>query len=82
MSSVRGHYQWEKRLTRTERSVVLQTFTVGAELAIVRSSHPGALATSWVLFVRFIVMPAVALLFVWATAGRGFYVDDKLVWSV
>ncbi|RPD78075.1 hypothetical protein L226DRAFT_550966 [Lentinus tigrinus ALCF2SS1-7] len=63
-----------------ELFVVLQTFTVGAELAIVRSSHPGVLATSWVLFVRFIIMPAIALLFVWGTAGRGLYVDDKLVW--
>lgn len=63
-------------------SVVLQTFIVGAELAIVKSSHPGILATSWVLLVRFIVMPAIALLFVWTTAGRGLYVDDKLVWCV
>lgn len=46
------------------------------------STHPGALATSWVLFVRFIVMPCAGLLFVLATAGRGFYVDDRLVWSV
>ncbi|KAI0686869.1 auxin efflux carrier [Cerioporus squamosus] len=63
-----------------ELFVVLQTFTVGAELALVKSSSPGVLATSWVLFVRFIVMPAVALLFVLTTAGRGLYVDDKLVW--
>ncbi|KAI0779556.1 auxin efflux carrier [Fomes fomentarius] len=63
-----------------ELFVVLQTFIVGAELAIVKSSHPGILATSWVLLVRFVVMPAVALLFVWTTAGRGLYVDDKLVW--
>ncbi len=67
-------------LTREQRSVVLQTFTVGAELAIVKSSNPGVLSTSWILFVRFIIMPAVSLLFVWATAGRGLYVDDKLVW--
>ncbi|KAI0369711.1 hypothetical protein BV20DRAFT_967713 [Pilatotrama ljubarskyi] len=63
-----------------ELFVVLQTFMVGAELAIVPSTHPGVLATSWVLLVRFIVMPAVALLFVLATAGRGLYVDDRLVW--
>ncbi|EIW63550.1 uncharacterized protein TRAVEDRAFT_17854 [Trametes versicolor FP-101664 SS1] len=63
-----------------ELFVVLQTFTVGAELALVPSTHPGALATSWVLFVRFIVMPGAGLLFVLATAGRGFYVDDRLVW--
>ena len=63
-------------------SVVLQTFIVGAELAIVRSSHPDARAISWVLFVRFIVMPAIALLFVWGTAGRGWYIDDRLVWYV
>ncbi|RDX55205.1 hypothetical protein OH76DRAFT_1340057 [Lentinus brumalis] len=63
-----------------ELFVVLQTFTVGAELAIVKSSNPGVLSTSWILFVRFIIMPAVSLLFVWATAGRGLYVDDQLVW--
>ncbi|KAI0745662.1 auxin efflux carrier [Earliella scabrosa] len=63
-----------------ELFVVLQTFIVGAELAIVRSSNPGVLSTSWVLLVRFIIMPALALLFVWGTAGRGLYVDDKLVW--
>ncbi|KAI0674848.1 auxin efflux carrier [Trametes maxima] len=63
-----------------ELFVVLQTFTVGAELAIVPSTKPGGLATAWVLFVRFLVMPAVALLFVFLTAGRGFYVDDRLVW--
>ncbi|KAI0644668.1 auxin efflux carrier [Trametes meyenii] len=63
-----------------ELFVVLQTFTVGAELAIVPSTKPGALATAWVLLVRFLVMPAVALLFVFLTAGRGFYVDDRLVW--
>ncbi|KAI0630152.1 auxin efflux carrier [Trametes polyzona] len=63
-----------------ELFVVLQTFTVGAELAIVPSTHPGVLATSWVLFVRFLIMPAVSLLFVFATAGRGIYVDDRLVW--
>ncbi|KAI8972186.1 auxin efflux carrier [Trametes punicea] len=63
-----------------ELFVVLQTFSVGAELAIVPSAHPGVLAMSWVLFVRFIIMPAIALLFVFATAGRGIYVDDRLVW--
>ncbi|KAI0661370.1 auxin efflux carrier [Cubamyces menziesii] len=63
-----------------ELFVVLQTFTVGAELAIVPSTRPGMLATSWVLFVRFLVMPAIALLFVLASAGRGLYVDDRLVW--
>ncbi|KAI0821657.1 auxin efflux carrier [Trametes gibbosa] len=65
-----------------ELFVVLQTFTVGAELALVKSSHPGLIATSWVLFVRFFIMPAVGLLFVLATAGRGLYIDDRLVWSV
>ncbi|KAH9859036.1 auxin efflux carrier [Lenzites betulinus] len=63
-----------------ELFVVLQTFIVGAELALVKSSHPGVLATSWVLLVRFIVMPAAGILFVLATAGRGLYVDDRLVW--
>ncbi|KAI0958865.1 hypothetical protein AcV7_004563 [Taiwanofungus camphoratus] len=62
--------------------VVLQTFTVGAELALVPSTHPGYLSTSWVLVVRFLVMPALSLLFVWGTAGRGWYVDDPLVWFI
>ncbi|OSD06687.1 hypothetical protein PYCCODRAFT_1449540 [Trametes coccinea BRFM310] len=63
-----------------ELFVVLQTFVVGAELAIVPSANPGTLAMSWVLLVRFIIMPAIALLFVFVTAGRGLYVDDRLVW--
>ena len=65
---------------RAAASVVLQTLTVGAELALVESSRPGKRALAWVLLVRFVVMPALGLLFVWATAGRGWYVDDKLVW--
>ncbi|EED78394.1 predicted protein [Postia placenta Mad-698-R] len=60
--------------------VVLQTFSVGAELALVPSSHPGYLPTVWVLVVRFALMPALSLLFVWLTAGRGWYVSDPLVW--
>ncbi|PIL36252.1 hypothetical protein GSI_01914 [Ganoderma sinense ZZ0214-1] len=58
----------------------LQAFTVGAELALVRSTHPGARATLWVLCVRFVLAPLLALLLVWCTAGRGLYVDDRLVW--
>ena len=65
-----------------ELFVALQAFTVGAELALVKSSDPGKLATVWVLFVRFIVMPGLALLFVFLSAGRGLYVDDRLVWYV
>ena len=64
------------------RSVVLQTFTVGTELALLRSSRPTKRAVAWVLFMRFVLMPALGLLFVWGTAGRGWYVDDKLVWYV
>lgn len=60
----------------------LQAFTVGAELALVRSTHPGLRATLWVLSVRFVVVPLLALLLVWVTAGRGLYVDDRLVWCV
>ncbi|KAM5531279.1 hypothetical protein V8D89_015080 [Ganoderma adspersum] len=58
----------------------LQAFTVGAELALVRSTHPGGRATLWVLSVRFVLAPLLALLLVWCTAGRGLYVDDRLVW--
>ncbi|KZT10648.1 uncharacterized protein LAESUDRAFT_342656 [Laetiporus sulphureus 93-53] len=60
--------------------VVLQTFAVGAELGLVPSSHPGYRATIWVLMIRFLVMPAIGMLFVWTTAGRGWYVSDPLVW--
>ncbi|CCM05453.1 uncharacterized protein FIBRA_07673 [Fibroporia radiculosa] len=60
--------------------IALQTFSVGAELGLVPSSNPGYFQTIWVLLVRFIVMPALGLLFVWATAGRGLYVHDPLVW--
>ncbi|KAH9946974.1 hypothetical protein B0H21DRAFT_692743 [Amylocystis lapponica] len=60
--------------------VVLQTFCVGAELALVPSTHPGATAMGFVLLVRFLVMPALSLLLVWLSAGRGLYVDDPLVW--
>ena len=60
--------------------VVLQTFTVGAELALVPSTHPGIGPCIFVLLVRFIIMPALSLGFVAATAGRGFYSNDPLVW--
>lgn len=60
----------------------LQAFTVGAELALVRSTHHGVRATLWVLSVRFVLAPLLALLLVWCTAGRGLYVDDRLVWWV
>ncbi|PCH43453.1 hypothetical protein WOLCODRAFT_90292 [Wolfiporia cocos MD-104 SS10] len=60
--------------------VVLQTFSVGAELALVPSTSPGYLATIWVLSVRFLAMPALSILFVWLSAGRGWYVADPLVW--
>ncbi|KAI0326856.1 hypothetical protein GY45DRAFT_1258189 [Cubamyces sp. BRFM 1775] len=65
-----------------ELFVALQTFVVGAELAVLPSANPGVFATSWVLFVRFVVMTAISLLFVWSTAGRGLYVDDLMVWFI
>ena len=67
-------------LTARCLSVALQMFTVGAQLALVRNAHPGYVPTACALSVRFLIMPALSLLFVWATAGRGWYVDDKLVW--
>jgi auxin efflux carrier family protein len=57
-------------------------FIVGAELALVPNSNPGVVPTAYSLFVRFIVMPGVSLLFVYLTAGRGWYTNDKLVWYV
>ncbi|KAH9935621.1 membrane transport protein-domain-containing protein [Fomitopsis serialis] len=60
--------------------VVLQTFIVGAELALVHSTKPRVLQTIWVLFVRFLAMPALGVLFVYLTAGKGWYVNDPLVW--
>ncbi|OCH86382.1 hypothetical protein OBBRIDRAFT_761455 [Obba rivulosa] len=65
-----------------ELFVALQAFTVGAELANVPSIRPGIVPMVFVLAVRFVVMPALSFLFVWLTAGRGFYVDDPLVWFV
>ncbi|KAI0351044.1 hypothetical protein OH77DRAFT_1524410 [Trametes cingulata] len=65
-----------------ELFVALQTFTVGAELAVLPSTKPGFLPTSWILTVRFVVMTAISVLFVWATAGRGLYVDDRMVWFI
>ena len=55
-------------------------FIVGTELATIPNASPGILPTSWAMLTRFIVMPAVSLLFVWTTAGRGWYVNDELVW--
>ncbi|EMD37609.1 hypothetical protein CERSUDRAFT_114257 [Gelatoporia subvermispora B] len=65
-----------------ELFVSLQAFTVGAELANVPSMHPGTVPICFVLLIRFIIMPALSLLFVWLTAGRGIYVDDPLVWFI
>lgn len=55
---------------------------MGAELALVSSKYPGIATCLWALGTRFIVMPALGLGFVWATAGRGLYVNDTLVWYV
>ncbi|KAH8083748.1 hypothetical protein BXZ70DRAFT_900584 [Cristinia sonorae] len=60
--------------------VVLQTVVVGAELALVSRAHPGWIPASYSMTIRFAIMPALSILFVWSTAGRGWYVDDKLVW--
>ncbi|KAI0793207.1 auxin efflux carrier [Abortiporus biennis] len=59
---------------------VLQTVVVGAELALVPRANPGVIASIFTLSVRFLVMPLLSVLFVWTTAGKGLYIDDKLVW--
>ena len=61
-------------------SVTLQMFIVGTELATIPGAYPGVIPTVWAMLTRFILMPGLGLLFVWATAGRGWYVNDKLVW--
>lgn len=55
-------------------------FVVGAQLALVKNANPGVVPTTVCMLVRFIIMPGVSLLFVFLTAGRGWYTDDKLVW--
>lgn len=55
-------------------------FVVGAELELVHTAKPGVIATSFSLLIRFIVMPAVGLAFVYFTARRGIYPDDPLLW--
>ncbi|KZV81213.1 hypothetical protein EXIGLDRAFT_731583 [Exidia glandulosa HHB12029] len=61
--------------------VTLQMFAVGAELAVTSSSdRPNARSILIPLSVRFAIMPLLALGFVWATARRGVYGDDPLVW--
>ncbi|KAK7692584.1 hypothetical protein QCA50_004214 [Cerrena zonata] len=60
--------------------VALQSVVVGAELALVPHANPGKVPAIFTLTVRFVIMPALSLLFVWGTAGRGWYTDDKLVW--
>lgn len=55
-------------------------FTVGGQLAIVPTAHPGIKPTLFTLLVRYFVMPAVSVGFVWATANRGIYTDDPLTW--
>lgn len=57
-------------------------FTVGAELALAPNAHPGIIPTTYAMLVRFLVMPGLSLLFVFLTAGRGWYTDDRLVWYV
>jgi predicted permease len=60
--------------------VSLQMFTVGAQLASVKSSNPKAVATSYVLLIRYVIMPLLSIAFVWVTAGRGIYENDPLLW--
>ena len=55
-------------------------FIVGAQLALVPNANPGGIPTTYALLTRFILMPGISLLFVFLTAGRGWYTDDKLVW--
>jgi len=57
-------------------------FVVGPELALVTRTHPGILPCIFALLVRFVFIPALSIGFVWVTANRGWYVNDKLVWSV
>ena len=57
-------------------------FIVGAQLALVKNTNPGVVPTASAMMIRFLIMPGLSLLFVWATAGRGWYVNDKLVWLV
>ncbi|OBZ68011.1 hypothetical protein A0H81_12022 [Grifola frondosa] len=38
---------------------------------LVPSTHPGMLVVSYVPAVRFLLMPALSLLFMWVSAGRG-----------
>lgn len=53
---------------------------LGAQLALVPSANPGVGPTAYALSIRFLTMPAVALFFVYTTAGRGWYDDDPLMW--
>jgi predicted permease len=55
-------------------------FILGAQLAVVPSARPGTKSITYVLWIRYIIMPAVSLGFVSATAGKGWYHDDPLMW--
>lgn len=55
-------------------------FILGAQLAVVPSARPGTKSITYVLWIRYIVMPAISLGFVSATAGKGWYHDDPLMW--
>ncbi|KAF7970051.1 hypothetical protein HWV62_25288 [Athelia sp. TMB] len=56
----------------------LQMFTLGATLALTKTSLT-AKPTIWLLLVRFILMPAISMALVFATAGRGWYDSDGLM---
>ncbi|KAF7976240.1 hypothetical protein HWV62_7276 [Athelia sp. TMB] len=53
-------------------------FTLGATLALTKTSLT-AKPTIWLLLVRFILMPAISMALVFATAGRGWYDSDGLM---
>lgn len=56
-------------------------FIVVAELVLSPNAKLGIFSTTYALLVRFLFMPAFSLQFVRAMARRGWYVDDKLVYT-
>jgi predicted permease len=60
--------------------VSLQMFTVGAQLYIAPHAKPGIKPASFALLIRFLIMPAISICMVWATANRGIYPNDPLIW--
>ncbi|KAH7101166.1 auxin efflux carrier [Auriculariales sp. MPI-PUGE-AT-0066] len=62
--------------------VSLQVFVVGAELAVLpwSEARPGARTTTFALLMRFAVMPALTLLFVWLAVKHGLVGYEPLIW--